>query len=63
MTDNQVRLGPTPGQLAMDDRGWIELVHAPELAEQPLPAQGWPVGPTMKVLSISAKTGDRKSVV
>lgn len=57
MAENQVRLGPSAEEIAMDDRGWIELVHAPDIAEQPLPAQGWPMGPTMKVLSISEKTG------
>ena len=57
MTPNQVRLGPSPEERAMDDRGWVELAHAPELTERPLPAEGWPVGPTMKVLSISEQTG------
>lgn len=57
MAAKQIRLGPTPEQAALDDRGWVELVHSPEIAEQELPAQGWPVGPTMKVLSISRKTG------
>lgn len=57
MADTQVRLGPTPEQIALDDRGWVELVHAPEIAVQPLPALGWPVGATMRVLSISSTNG------
>ena len=57
MADNQVRLGPSPEEIAMDDRGWIELVHSPEIDPVDLPAGGWPLGPTMKVLSISEKTG------
>ena len=57
MAENQVRLGPSPEEIAMDDRGWIELVHSPEIAEVDLPASDWPVGARMKVLSISAATG------
>lgn len=57
MPDTTLRLGPTPEQIAMDDRGWIELVHSPEIAVQALPAEGWPVGAQLKVLSISGKTG------
>ena len=54
---DQVRLGPTPEEQAMDDRGWVELVHEPEIDAVELPASGWPAGPTMKVLSISERTG------
>lgn len=57
MADNQVRLGPSPEEIAMDSRGWVELAHAPELDPQDLPAGGWPAGATMKVLSISEQTG------
>jgi hypothetical protein len=57
MADTQVRLGPTPEQIAMDDRGWVELAHAPAIDPAALPARGWPVGAELKVLSISERTG------
>jgi hypothetical protein len=57
MAVQEQRLGPTPEEQAMDDRGWVELAHSPEIDPVELPASGWPVGPTMKVLSISERTG------
>jgi hypothetical protein len=38
-------------------RGHIELVHAPEIAEEDFAAAGWPVQPRIKVLSADPLTG------
>jgi hypothetical protein len=57
MAESQHRFGPSPEEIALDSRGWVELAHAPEVAVQALPAEGWPIGAEMKVLSISSTNG------
>lgn len=47
----------------MHDRGWIELAHAPQIEWEPMPAEGWPVGPQAKVLSRDAADGAFSGVV
>ena len=41
----------------MDSRGWVELAHSPQIGPVPLPAEGWPHGATLRVLSISSTNG------
>jgi ChrR Cupin-like domain len=38
-------------------RGWVELAHAPEIEPVPLPAEGWPVGAEIRVLSQDTDSG------
>jgi len=38
-------------------RGHIELVHAPEIAEQDFAVAGWPLQPRIKILSEDAVSG------
>jgi hypothetical protein len=45
------------------ERGWIELAHAPDIAWEPLPAEGWPFGAQAKVLSRDPADGAFSGVV
>ena len=38
-------------------RGWVELAHAPEIQPVPLPAEGWPVGAEIRILSQDTDSG------
>jgi hypothetical protein len=38
-------------------RGWVELAHAPEIEPAPLPADSWPAGAEMRVLSRDEESG------
>ena len=38
-------------------RGWVELAHAPEIEPVPLPAEGWPLGAEIRVLSRDTDSG------
>ena len=41
----------------MHDRGWVELAHAPQIDWEPMPAEGWPYGAQVKVLSRDGADG------
>ncbi len=43
--------------VTQDPRGHQELIHARDLAAEPLPAAGWPDGATIRLLSRNPETG------
>jgi len=50
-------LGLTAADRELDDRGWVEPVHADEVAASPVPASGWQQGASIRLLSRGAVTG------
>ena len=44
-------------------RGHVELVHAPDLIAEEVPADGWPVGATVAVLSRDRQTGELTGIL
>lgn len=45
------------------ERGWVELVHAPELPWEPAHGENWPVGAEVKVLSRDESSGALTGIV
>lgn len=48
---------PPMASIPQDPRGHRELVHAAEVAPEPVPATGWPAAATVRVLSRNPVTG------
>ncbi len=45
------------------ERGWVEIVHAHELAWEPMRGENWPVGVELRVLSLDADSGALSGVL